>query len=278
MGFGQNKTLRSDFLIHWTGGKDINPDYKKLTPENRKDYVIRLRNTLKEETNGLWMKRNEEVIKIPPKGELGYKDVLMTCFTEIKLSRTYEHTMRYGCLGLGFSREFVISLFGVPVHYVAGNNLDKVTLNMLEIVHGLAQLRDAKYAQSANLVLEETGSNYQVTLEDGHRALFGDILNKLKPIGMLLKPMSNHPGDYHNLDEFEWRILYYPNEQKQVKFLGNNNDPPAKITFKPVDLKIIIFPDDETRKMALINPIIMNWFGDPPDFPIMVTVEECLNF
>ena len=47
---------------------------------------------------------------------------------------------------------------------------------------------------------------------------------------------------------------------------------------EPADLKVLVFPDDPTRAMALEDEVIMGWFGDPPDLPIMATVEECLSF
>jgi hypothetical protein len=91
--------------------------------------------------------------------------------------------------------------------------------------------------------------------------------------------MSNckDPHDFEFLDESEWRILYLEhNNQENVVFLGKDNDPPAKITFGPDDLKVLIFPDPKTREMALNDDDIFGWFGRK--FPIMTTVEECLNF
>ena len=31
-------------------------------------------------------------------------------------------------------------------------------------------------------------------------------------------------------------------------------------------------------KHALSDQVIMDWFGDPPDLPVMTTIEECLQF
>ncbi len=155
-----------------------------------------------------------------------------------------------------------MDLFGAPVHYVTGDRRDKVTLDLAWVANQLSILRD-------------TGGARPVP-ENGARTLFGEMYDRLKSVACLLKPMSDSPDDYRNLDESEWRILYYPNEQERIRFLGDDSIPPAKITFEPADLEIIVFPNNETRTMALSS--IMGWFGEPPDLPIMVTVAECLNF
>jgi len=49
-------------------------------------------------------------------GQLYYAQNI-TCFTELKISSSYEHTMKYGLLGLGYSRKFILSNGGRPVHY-----------------------------------------------------------------------------------------------------------------------------------------------------------------
>lgn len=271
-----SQTLRSDFLIHWTG-KDINSDYRTLTDEQRQQYVSRLRDTVRNETNGLWMTKNKEEIIIPEMGMLGYGDTPMTCFTEIKLSNIQEHTMHYGCLGVGFNRQFVIDLFGSPVQYVSGTRQDKVTMKLIEISDILTRLSDSN-KDNVDIKTEEGDLSYNIKLDAGHRAVFKELHKHLKPFVLLLKPMSDVPGDYRNFNESEWRVLYYANEQEKVTFLEKDNTPVAKITFEPAELKILILPDDLTRQMALKDSVIIDWFGNPLDLPIIVTVEECLQF
>ena len=56
------------------------------------------------------------------------------------------------------------------------------------------------------------------------------------------------------------------------------DSPKAKIPLKPSDLKVLLFPDERTREMASADPDIRRWFGDPPEFPVIATVEERLHF
>ena len=93
-------TLRSDFLVYWTG-KDIHKDYRDLSCKHRIAYKNRLLSIL---NDGLWMNRGTEEISVPGLYKLGYTDAPMTCFTEIKLSIIDRHTQLYGCLGFGFRR------------------------------------------------------------------------------------------------------------------------------------------------------------------------------
>ena len=97
------RTVRSNFLIHWTG-KDIQTDYTKLKfcETQRQEYVHRLRGTIDRLSGGLWMREIPEKVRghDGSKIEFGWLTPA-TCFTELKLSDIYEHTKRYGCLGFG---------------------------------------------------------------------------------------------------------------------------------------------------------------------------------
>ncbi len=247
-------TLRSDFLIHWTG-KDIQTDYKALNDIERNEYVCRLRGTLNE---GLWMTASKEEVdgyKITP---FGYA-VPMTCFTEIKLSATHRHTERYGCLGFGFSRDFVIERCGLPVQYVSGEDDP--------IVGNFSALWD---------LLKRPNVREQLSCEEFGLAMNGIIIN----IGFI-KNMSEckFPQDFKYLDEAEWRIIHTYRREKEGKLIDTGGNMPFyKIPFKPCDLKVLILPDAQTRQQALSDLDILKWFGEPPDFPIIATVEECSHF
>lgn len=92
--------------------------------------------------------------------------------------------------------------------------------------------------------------------------------------------MSDTIGDYKFLDELEWRIVYTDrafNEGKIVK--TNLSEPKYKIPFTQDELKILILPDDYTRRNALNDSYIRDWlFEDPAELPIIATISECLQF
>ena len=255
-------TLRSDFLIHWTG-KDIQRNYTALNDQQRNQYINRLQRTLIE---GLWMTTPQEKI-------CGYKgrsieySMPITCFTEIKLSDTHEHTKRYGCLGFGFNRKFVIERCGMPVQYVSGTEDDAVVANLSVLWDFLRQLQTMCNWQFKNggTLCDEGELD---TLIEGVKVNISFIKNMFEP-----------PHEFQYLDEAEWRIVFTDRKFCEGKLRATGKDNPKfKIPFKPCDLKILILPDDETRQQVLLNRDILDWFGKPPDFPIIATVEECSHF
>jgi hypothetical protein len=130
------QTLRSDTIVHWTGGKDIEADYKSPAKPKyygncearRVRYLERLKGTLtgSPESNGrqgLWMKEKPISCYIKnPHGGYGRSGTAWpyTCFTEAKPEESLKHMEHYGYLGFGFSREFMLRHYGAPALYVPG--------------------------------------------------------------------------------------------------------------------------------------------------------------
>ena len=100
--------IHSTILIHWTGKKDIEHE-----PENirLKQYLARL---IDYYHNGLFAKRTTEATIRKYK----IKNVVRICFTEVRLSQAKVHAKRYGKLGIGFSRDFILNKDGRPVIYI----------------------------------------------------------------------------------------------------------------------------------------------------------------
>jgi hypothetical protein len=98
--------IHSKILVHWTGKKDNGSAYIK-----DQEYVERLKNYYK---NGLFAKRtSEDSIR-----KWKIKNLVRICFTEIRLSQVQTHAKRYGKLGIGFSRDFIMNKGGRPVIYI----------------------------------------------------------------------------------------------------------------------------------------------------------------
>lgn len=126
----------SDFLVPWTGEPEIEDHCRACkmpkdycNPYGAKGidsttctkvtqlYLDRLKSILK---HGLWMtEAGEDERPITIKGtSLGLRPkVARTCFTELKLSEVRAHASRYGRLGIGFKRPFVMERGGLPVLY-----------------------------------------------------------------------------------------------------------------------------------------------------------------
>ena len=306
----QGATLRSNFLVHWTG-RDIQTDYKAIRKcELQSDlYVNRLVKTLNE---GLWMTVNEEIIKGAGDIQIEYNKepfpkVPMTSFTEIKLSEVEKHTQSYGCLGFGFSRNFVIELGGTPVQYVSSDEHDNITAHFFRQLKELEALENAllwldshsnandtkrEYKEGwdrywglllskamNNLGLANTHTGIQdiiahlIKCQKKDDDIFKGLMRSISNNVLFVKRMwKNEPGDFMNLDESEWRIVY--GGQKNITD-DKNEDHVHKIKFEPENLKVLILPDEITRQKAL--PHIQKWLSGL-HLPIIAIIEECLQF
>lgn len=144
----RHKTLRSDFLVHWTGRKKIEKEYRDPESADHNDnharrdkYVQRLRDILVRShvDGGLWM--NDVEMKLhDSRGELITLAWPATCFTEIKLSSVMDHAKRYGFLGIGFSRLFAIERLGAPVLYLPGEKELRAGATICNVSQQLARL------------------------------------------------------------------------------------------------------------------------------------------
>lgn len=111
----------SDFLIHWTG-KDIDSEFdtnwwnNKSAIPNKKiatPYIERLKFILK---YGLWMTEGKDYVEFNGK-KVHRPKFARVSFTELKLSQAREHAKKFGRLGIGFKRMFVLNRMGFPMVY-----------------------------------------------------------------------------------------------------------------------------------------------------------------
>jgi Putative abortive phage resistance protein AbiGi, antitoxin len=159
--------IHSDYLVHWTG-KDINDpawarsDKSKTDDETEGRYLERLRNIL---MFGLWMTAEKEErisnsIVVPPTPKC--------CFTELKISESRKHAKRYGRLGIGVKRPFVVEHHGRPMVY-----------------YGFRDTSKDKFLQACARDLQDK-----------------DLLNFFKPMN------SSKTLNYDLYSESEWRIIF----------------------------------------------------------------------
>jgi hypothetical protein len=243
---------RSKYLVHWTG-KDIQSDIFSLTDDQRQDYLVRLFSILED---GFWMTKPQEMIYGRGGSVITYK-AHMTCFTEIRLSAAEDHAKRYGLLGIGVLREFVLDLLGGPVHYVRNRPNEAIIGN----IYSLFEL--IKKNKAKNVISQ------------------GNVPQKiLEFVVSFFKPMTTANGeeDFSYLNEQEWRIVHsYLLENKKIIPTGKQK-PKYRITLKPEDVKLIVFPDEKTRNLGYKHCRFSKWVKYLEAPPIMVTLEECGYF
>ena len=226
--------IHSKILVHWTG-KDI-----EIYPEDKRSqlYVERLKNDLQE---GLYTKTTEEdVIR-----NWTIKNITRLCFTEIRLSQAQMHAERYGKLGLGFSRDFIMNKGGRPVIYIPfeappdGRLLEDSIRNVFE-----------KSKDSADKEEIHTSSKWIMT----H-----------------VKRMCNEKGeDFY--EEMEWRLVHGSNNTP----FTNKGNGVYRLKFEASDIKAIIFPNERIMQMSLKDEEIKKYFSK--HMPNMATLEDCCQF
>ncbi len=251
--------MRSKLLAHWTG-KSLQPAAGELTDHSRAEYVGRLRDIL---LNGFWMtKPLETLMGGTPKGgssSLSY-EIPMTCFTEVRLTRSRAHSKRYGRLAVVVDRQFVLDRWGGPVHYVR-NNADEV------VVSNFILLRKWFIALS-----EDPATNKALKHLSENRS-------RLYHLFSMLKGMSD-PGkdNYEFLDEHEWRVPFSSGQLQAGRILAmaeSEKGPMFKIILLPEDVRMIVFPDAETRVMAMKDKAIVTWLSGIAKAPPLLTISEC---
>jgi hypothetical protein len=224
--------IHSKFLVHWTG-KDIE---NCPVTEKSQLYAERLKDDLEK---GLFTKRtSEDSIR-----NWKIKDLVRICFTEIRLSQAQTHAERYGKLGIGFTRDFIMNKGGRPVIYIPYDPKDDGRL-----------LED-----SIRNVYEKSNDNAEI-----HRSS--------KWIMAHVKRMSNGKDeDYY--EEMEWRLVY---DERSTHFTNGEAKNVRRLQFEASDIKVIIFPDENTKQQSLSDNVIRDYFSK--HLPIMATLEDCRNF
>jgi hypothetical protein len=233
--------IHSKFVVHWTGN-DFHKRNTAITTSIREQYVERLRDDC---VNGLFMKPGQETIHGSNGSDLT-ASISRVCFTEVRLSQVEDHARLYGMLGIGFHRDFVLSREGNPVLYV--QNGDKGVL-----IENLAKVREFLEAENTAML-----KNLEVVL------------------GYLKNMSHQNVSELGFYEEMEWRVVHL--ERLMTKYIKAEDVSQHiyRLLVKLGDIKIIVFPDHETKNMAIADPDIRKFFNQCS--PMMTTVEDCSNF
>ena len=225
--------IHSKILVHWTGKKDIENE-----PVNNRaqQYVDRLKDYYQ---NGLFLKRTEENV-------LRYKKIkylVRLCFTEIRLSQAQAHAHKYGKLGIGFNRDFIMNRGGRPVIYIP-------------------------YKAERCLLEDSLKQAYEES--EGKE----EIHKPLKYVLAYVKRMWNEDDEEH-YDEMEWRIVHDENPNDDYIKKGKKKGV-YRFKFTASDIKVVIFPDEKTKNMSFNDEVIKEFYTQHT--PITVTLDDCDNF
>ena len=255
-------------LFHWIG-RDIDikgGDNKTLTDALRKQYIDHLKGSL---NNGLWVKTPEKPDYLGA-GKIILVNRPMVCFTEWSLGESLPHTSRYGRMGFGFSKQFILSHGGQPVAYVNETSKSPFLKTLEEIMMGIKNLDSNFNSKQLNL-FNELQSNFDY---------LSHFYKKIKNVGernaktaknrlptlksrSKLDPFKRVYGrTLHYLEEREWRIVFHTTLIKiftKNENGGLQNIPEYFLNFQTgTDLFTLVLPDNKTIQMAMEDDAIRN--------------------
>lgn len=158
------------------------------------------------------------------------------CFTDLPLQLSKDHVSVYGSFGLGFSKEFVRNHGGNPVFYI----------DEYRVFHGHNHsniFRGPIFELTRRLINESLDKKH----DDKIRQPLKQLLANCKEMGDLgpASDYTNRNDSYYK--EREWRILKCPEMEKYKEWFIQKNDR-AFIKVNPIDLRIIVTPNDEIRR------------------------------
>lgn len=168
-----------------------------------------------------------------------------TCFTEIKLSMAKGHAHKYGNLGIGVTREFVIERYGHPVFYVTNGDHSNTVVCARKI-------RD---------FLEKTDKDIL--------AEFEVLLGYFKKMG------EQNLDDLDCYDELEWGVVHLDLLESEGRIIPQDKGGHIyRVMLRKEDVKVLVFPDEKTKCLALEDDDIRHRIENP----ICVTMKNCENF
>ena len=233
-------SLHSRFLSHWTG-KDFCDDDNKRLVQNK--YVQRLRDTCQ---HGFYMQIGREELCGVNRTTIR-PDITRVCFSEIRLSQARRHAELYGGLGIGVHRDFILGKEGNPVFYVQNSWKGHVVENFA-VIHATAE--------ELVRTLEEAGKNRDV------ESVRNNIRDPLRHVMGYVKGMSDeNRTELNYYDEMEWRVVDVTRLHGECMFRDENTEGVYRLKVTPPDIRLIVFPDKATRRFAIQDPLLRDYFN-----------------
>lgn len=239
--------LHRRLLFHWTEPKSSEPIRKRV---DREKYLELLRDILQNglrysapnEKNTEWIIQ-DEIRAVHP----------MLCFSEWGLGESSQHSNRYGLMGLGFTRKFVMQSGGRPVVYLPNKEKDPFRKALVELI------RHARKNEFTNLKLQNHADIVASYLKAYHfkktTIKSGDQSKSKKRQNLISEFNDDYAhlkldfgGIFANLEDREWRIAEVSQSQEQ-----------PYLSFAPGHLALIVFPDHQTLGLAMRDQTIMDW-------------------
>lgn len=251
--------LHRKLLFHWTRPAET-PVVKTRT--DRLKYLDLLNSILR---TGLWfstpaIEDTEWIERGPEQLEGGGIRAThpMICFSEWGIAESGAHSGRYGLMGLGFTRKFVMRVGGRPVVYLPNTRSDPFRRAIIEVIRAAREGRskDSRLYHQADLLTSYLKA-YHFKRLAANRPTGAQLPKKSKPSELPTPPDDHHlrvdfGGILANLEDREWRAVA---TSKAMQARG--------LSFSPGELAMIVFPDHQTLSLAMGHNGIMDWIKRP---------------
>ncbi len=256
--------VHTKFIVHWTG-KDFDPErnysLKPMPDQIRQLYIKRLIDDLKD---GFYMwkgkegEREEERIYDCENGWI-QPEISRVCFSELKLSMAGNHAKKYGLLGIGVGRDFILKRYGNPVFYVM-NGKSNTIVNARKVFN---------YLKSEIEKLEPISTqDVQLSNLKGVKLEFDTLL-------AYFKKMNDKESELDFYNELEWRITHLKRlEDELLLNVQDRGNHIYRVMLKKDDIKVIVFPDQKTKDEAFECSGFLTLINNP----ICVTLDDCEHF
>jgi hypothetical protein len=246
-------------LFHWIGHHIDYPDrdnqrrrIKKLEDSHRREYIQCLRSALE---SGLRLKIPNPADAIDD-GRLIKVTRPILCFTEWSLGDSQPHVFKYGRLGLGLPKSFVLSKGGLPVAYIRDRRAAyvKALLHLAEHVRDLPEDRKHRGVKDD---FDFVSQFFKALRKPGEkRRKSAPFSRERRKGGKSPDPFKRRFGGYlQYLEEREWRIVMSEAMKRKLK-----REDDGDIWCLPVrpghELFTVVLPDNRTTNMALNDGFI----------------------
>ena len=259
--------IHRQLLFHWTQPQDLD------VPNSHKARIAYLEHLKTILDDGLeFRKPNEQHAEwiVQVRIEALHR---MLCFSEWTLGDSQAHAGRYGQMGFGFTRKFIMKEGGRPVIYVPNKNDDRFRNALVKIL--LKAKEDSKLSEYAD-ILASWLKTYNIPKHPREANP-----KKQSDTGRERKPAPPKPEDHHlridfgglfsNLEDKEWRMLA-PNPRKSSKRADS-----GKLACTPGDLAMVVLPDHQTLAHAMQDEELRAKLY-PPDKPAVCLLSREMLF
>lgn len=261
--------LHQSLLFHWTQPPDEKGSETKIADEckfipkaapkskpDREKFIKHLSSIL---TNGLNFSHPKcnHVEQINKSIQSKHR---VLCLSEWNVGSSSEHARRYGHIGLGFTRKYIMSHGGRPAIYINNQKTDPVRKAMIKLLE--SSTKDGTLLEHAQVVASLLKIYKDPRKPKGSR---GEI--KARRGGRTPDEERTFALDFGtghgNLEDREWRILDFNTQDVMSRILP----------CEPGKLAMIVMPNHETLSMALQDDGIRGMIL-PKDKPAICTISR----